>query len=85
MPAKSKEPKRFKVGDRASVRFIKTSTHAINRINEIVDTGFISKTTPDTVQFTSDQTSPTEHLRRYTFKRKADKWVEWGKDCYTLE
>lgn len=86
MPAKKKLPRQWAVGDKASVRYIKESHSAMNRFNEICDTGFITKVSPDKVEFKSTAPRTDGFMGMvYTFKRKGDRWVEVKKDCYTLE
>ncbi len=76
MPAKSKEPHRFRVGHPATVRDV--------RFAKVVNTGIIVRVTRDCVVFEGPSNEPGR-LGRWAFDRKGTRWVQAKVDHYELE
>ncbi len=74
MPAKSKKPYPFKVGDAAIVRDVP--------FNKIVDRGVIDEVKPGKIIF---KTTLAEGRNRFVFRRKGTEWIEMKKDHFRLE
>lgn len=74
MPAKSKDPYPFKVGDSAIVRD--------TRNRRVVDNGVIDEVKPGMIIF---KTVLGDGRARFAFRRKGTEWVEFKKDHFRLE
>lgn len=82
MPAKSKEPIRFKIGDKAQVRNRHTG--------KIVDDGEIIHVTQIEVRFRSSRPYGTTSsgqrslFAQFVYRREGDKWIERRRNQYEL-